>query len=352
VFRCAYRYSGARLTKSIAGLRVSDRSIQALWYVGAGRAELRPESVAAPGAAEVRVRAMFGAISRGTERLVFEGRVPPSQYQRMRGPHMAGSFPYPAKYGYAMVGRVEEGPPALQDRIVFALHPHQSVFTVAADSVLTVPAQVPPARAVLAANMETALNALWDGAPGAADRIAVVGGGVVGLLVARLCARMPGTQVTVIDIAASREEMAHAVGAGFAVPAAAPQDCDLVFHASGTGAGLATALRIAGEEATIVELSWYGSGEVALPLGEAFHSRRLRLLASQVGQVAPSHRVRWTRARRLGAALDLLADPVLDGLLAPAVPFENLPERLAQIFGSQTDARCPLIRYPGPDEPY
>jgi hypothetical protein len=328
VFRCAYRYSGARLTKSIVGLPVSDRSIQALWYVGAGRAELRPESVAAPAPAQVQVRALFGAISRGTERLVFEGRVPPSQYQRMRGPNMAGAFPYPAKYGYATVGRVERGPPELQDRIVFALHPHQNVFTAAADSVLPVPEQVPPARAVLAANMETALNALWDGAPGPADRIAVVGGGVVGLLVARLCARMPGTQVSVIDIAASRGALAHALGAGFAAPAAAPQDCDLVFHASGTGAGLATALRIAGEEATIVELSWYGSGDVA----------------------APSHRVRWTRARRLAAALDLLADPALDGLLAPAVPFENLPERLAEILGSQADARCPLIRYPGPDE--
>jgi NADPH:quinone reductase-like Zn-dependent oxidoreductase len=328
-------------------LRVSGESIQALWYVGAGRAELRPESVAAPDSAQVRVRALFGAISRGTERLVFDGRVPPSQYQRMRGPNMAGAFPYPAKYGYATVGLVEEGPPELQDRIVFALHPHQSVFTVAADSVLPVPKQVPPARAVLAANMETALNALWDGAPGPADRIAVVGGGVVGLLVAWLCARMPGTQVTVVDIAASRAEIARALGAGFAAPAAAPDGCDLVFHASGTAAGLATALRLAGEEATIVELSWYGAGDVAVPLGEAFHSRRLRLVASQVGQIAPSHRVRWTRARRLGAALDLLADPVLDGLLAPAVPFEDLPARLAEILGSQTDARCPLIRYPG-----
>jgi NADPH:quinone reductase-like Zn-dependent oxidoreductase len=347
VFRCAYRYSGARLTKSIAGLRMSDRSIQALWYVGAGRAELRPESAPAPTAAEVRVRALFGAISRGTERLVFQGRVPPSQYQRMRAPQMAGAFPYPAKYGYATVGRVEQGPPELQDRIVFALHPHQSVFTVAADCVMPVPAQVPPARAVLAANMETALNALWDGAPGPADHIAVVGGGVVGLLVARLCARLPGTTVTVVDVAASRGELAQALEARFAAPAVAPQDCDLVFHASGTAAGLATALRIAGEEATIVELSWYGEGDVAVPLGEAFHSRRLRLVSSQVGQVAGSHRPRWSRGRRLAAALDLLADPALDGLLAPAVLFENLPEQLPEILGSQTDARCPLIRYPG-----
>lgn len=350
MFPCAYRYSGARLTKSIAGLRVSDRPIQALWYAGAGRAELRPESVAAPGPAEVRVRALFGAISRGTERLVFEGRVPPSQYQRMRAPHMAGDFPFPAKYGYATVGRVEEGPPELQGHIVFALHPHQSVFAVAADAVTPVPEGVPPARAVLAANMETALNGIWDGAPGPADRIAVVGGGVLGLLVARLCARIPGTQVTVVDITASRDALAQALGADFAAPAAAPEGCDLVFHASGTGAGLATALRIAGEEATIVELSWYGAGDVAAPLGEAFHSRRLRLVSSQVGQVAPSHRPRWSRGWRLAAALDLLADPALDGLLAPAVPFESLPERLAEILGSQTDARCPLIRYPGAED--
>jgi NADPH:quinone reductase-like Zn-dependent oxidoreductase len=325
---------------------LGEGSSQALWYVGPGRAELRPESVAASAPAQVRVRALFGAVSRGTERLVFNGRVPPSQYQSMRAPHMAGTFPYPAKYGYATVGRVEEGPPQLRGRIVFALHPHQSVFTIAADAVLPVPEQVPPARAVLAANMETALNAVWDGAPGPADRIAVVGGGVVGMLVARLCARLPGSEVTVVDTQASRVEIARALGAGFAAPAAAPQDCDLVFHASGTGSGLATALRIGGEEATIVELSWYGAADVAAPLGEAFHSRRLRLVSSQVGQVAPSHRARWSRSRRLAAALALLADPVLDGLLAPAVRFEDLPDRLAEILGSQTDARCPLIRYP------
>jgi NADPH:quinone reductase-like Zn-dependent oxidoreductase len=328
---------------------VSDRSIQGLWYVGVGRAELRPESVAEPAAAEVRVRALFGAVSRGTERLVFNAAVPPTQYQRMRCPHMAGAFPHPAKYGYATVGWVEAGAADLLGQIVFVLHPHQTVFTVPADAVAPVPRQVPPTRAVLAANMETALNALWDGAPGPADRIVVVGGGVVGLLVARLCARLPGTRVTVVDVEASRAEMAGAFGAAFATPEAAPQDCDLVFHASGTAAGLATALKVAGEEATIVELSWYGAGHVGAPLGEAFHSRRLRLVSSQVGQVAPSHRPRWGRTRRLAAALDLLADPVLDGLLAPAVPFGDLPARLAEILGAQADAHCPLIRYPDPE---
>jgi NADPH:quinone reductase-like Zn-dependent oxidoreductase len=314
--------------------------------VGEGRAELRVESVAAPAPGEVRLRALFGAVSRGTERLVFNGRVPASEHQRMRGPSMAGSFPFPVKYGYATVARVEQGPPELQGATVFALHPHQSVFNAAADSVVALPPGVAPARAVLAANMETALNALWDGAPGPADRIAVVGGGVVGLLAARLCARLPGAVVTLVDVVPARAEIARALGADFAAPAAAQTGCDLVFHASGTAAGLATALRLAGDEATVVELSWYGAGEVAAPLGEDFHSRRLRLVSSQVGRVAPSHRPRWSGRRRLAAALALLADPVFDILLAPAVPFHELPGRLPEIFGSQTDARCPLIRYP------
>jgi threonine dehydrogenase-like Zn-dependent dehydrogenase len=331
------------------GCGLKDQSTEALWYVAAGRAELRAETVPSPAPGEVQVRALFGAISRGTERLVFEGRVPQSQYRRMRAPHMGGDFPHPVKYGYATVGRVVAGPGELKDKVVFALHPHQRDFTVAASAVAAVPSEVPPARAVLAANMETALNALWDGPPGPADRIAVVGGGVVGLLVARLCARLPGAQVTVIDVEPSRRAIVESLGAAFALPAAAPRDCDLVFHASASASGLGTALAIAGEEASIIEMSWYGSGEVAAPLGEAFHSRRLKLVASQVGEVAPSHRPRWDRARRLAAALALLADPALDVLLAPPVPFEELPARLPEILRQQGDARCPLISYGQPE---
>ena len=320
---------------------------KALWYVGPGRAELREEAVAAPEAGEAQVRALYGAISRGTERLVHAGRVPASEYDRMRAPLMGGAFPFPVKYGYATVGRVEAGPAELRQRLVFSLHPHQSRFTLPAEAALPVPDDVPPRRAVLAANMETALNAVWDGAPGPADRIAVVGGGLVGLLVAYLCARLPAAQVTVIDVASARAELAHAIGARFAGPNAAPADCDLVFHASGTAAGLATALRLAGEEASIVELSWYGAGDIAVPLGEAFHSRRLRLVSSQVGKVAPSHRARWTHGRRLAAALALLNAPVLDALLAPALAFEDLPAQLPSVFASDSDGVCPLIRYPG-----
>jgi threonine dehydrogenase-like Zn-dependent dehydrogenase len=318
---------------------------KALWYVGPGRAELRPETVPSPGAGEVRVRALVGAISRGTERLVSGGRVPPEDHQRMRAPRMDGAFPFPVKYGYATVGVVEAGEPSLVGQVVFCLHPHQSLFTVPAQAVTPVPQKIPPARAVLAANMETALNAVWDGAPGPADRIAVVGGGLLGLLVAHLCARLPGAQVTLIDTVASRRALANVVGARFDAPAEAPTDCDLVLHTSATAAGLATALRLAGEEASVVELSWYGTGDVAAPLGAAFHSRRLRLLSSQVGKIAPSHRARWSHARRLAAALALLDEPRLDALLAPAVAFHEVPDRLPALLDASSDLVCPLISY-------
>ncbi len=317
---------------------------QALWYVGRGRAELRREQVSAPGPGEVRVRALYGAISRGTERLVLAGRVPESEAERMRGPFMGGAFPFPVKYGYATVGRVEAGPDTLVGRTVFALHPHQSLFVVPADAVVPVPDQVPPRRAVLAANMETALNAVWDAAPGPADRIAVVGAGVVGALVAWLCGRLPGAQVTLVDVTPARAALAQKLGVAFALPGAAPGDCDLVVHATGSAAGLTAALALAGDEANVLELSWYGAGEVGVALGGAFHSRRLRLVSSQVGQVAPSHRPRWTRRRRLAAALTLLADPALDALLGPPVAFADLPGRLADLLAPE-GAACPVIDY-------
>jgi threonine dehydrogenase-like Zn-dependent dehydrogenase len=317
---------------------------QALWYTAPGRAELRDEIIPPPGPGDVVVRAIHGALSRGTEALVFNGRVPSSEFGRMRAPHMAGAFPFPVKYGYAVVGRVENG--AASGQQVFALYPHQTLFTVPARAITPLPDKVPPPRAVLAANMETALNAVWDGAPGPADRIAVIGAGVVGTLVAYLCARLPGATVTLVDTEPSRAALAAAVGARFAAPPDAPQDCDIVFHASGSGAGLATAIAAAGDEARVIELSWYGAGQISLPLGGAFHSRRLAIVSSQVGRVAPSHRPRWPYGRRLAAALDLLDDARLDALIAPPIAFTDLPAQLPRILAPGSGVLCQRIDYP------
>jgi NADPH:quinone reductase-like Zn-dependent oxidoreductase len=340
------RYSGRRVQESNRNGVVSSQAkdvARSLWYVEPGRAEIREEALPQPAAGELRVRTLHSAISRGTEQLVQAGRVPVSEYERMRAPAMAGHFPFPVKYGYAAVGRVEAGERA--GEIVFALHPHQSAFNVPEAVTVSLPESVTPQRAVLAANMETALNAVWDASPGPADRIAVVGAGVVGALVSYLCGRLPGADVTLIDIDPSRAATAQALGVRFAPPPKAPRDCDIVFHTSGNAQGLASALELAGDEASIVEMSWYGSGTVGLALGGAFHSRRLKLISSQVGQVAPSHRPRWTHRRRLAAALGLLADPKLDALLAPAVAFDDLPAELPRILKPGSGVLCQIVNY-------
>jgi hypothetical protein len=317
---------------------------RSLWYVQPGRAEIREEVLPQPATGEVRVRALHSAISRGTESLVQAGRVPESEYERMRAPAMAGTFPFPVKYGYAMVGRVESDG-ALQGKTVFALHPHQSAFNLAADALVPLPAEVTPQRAVLAANMETALNAVWDAGVGPADRIAIVGTGVVGALVGYLCGKLAGAEVTLIDIDPSRAAVATAMGAKFASPAKAPRDCDVVFHTSGNAQALATAIDLAGDEASIVEMSWYGAGTVGLALGGAFHSRRLKLISSQVGQVSPSRRPRWSHKRRLAAAVTLLSDPALDALLAPAVAFNDLPAELPRVLRGGSGVLCQIVNY-------
>lgn len=307
---------------------------QALWYVADGRVELRAAEVLALQTDGVRVSARYSGLSRGTERLVLHGRVPASEHTRMRCPHQAGDFPFPVKYGYAMVGLIEEGPQARVGETVFLLHPHQQAMTVALGDVHTVPKDVPAQRAALTANMETALNVTWDAGAAPGDRILIVGGGVLGLLIAGIVARIPGTTVTVADVDVSRAAVAQGMGAAFALPTAAPDNQDIVIHTSSTAEGLRLALACAGTEARVVEASWYGDKDVAVPLGGGFHSRRLQLISSQVGMVPPHQRARWTYARRIAAALDLLRDARFDALITGEIAFADAPARVPAILDS------------------
>ena len=307
-------------------------TINALWYTAPGQVALRSANTAAVGAGDVRVAARFSGISRGTERLVFAGRVPASEHHRMRCPHQEGDFPFPVKYGYALVGVVEQGPAARVGQNVFLLHPHQTHATVPAEAVHVLPPHLPLRRAALTANMETALNVIWDSGAGPGDRILVVGGGVLGLLIAGLLADMPGAEVTVTDIDPTRAAIATKLGAAFALPANAPGDQDVVIHTSSTAAGLTTALGAAGMEATVVEASWYGDAAIAAPLGEAFHARRLRLISSQVGALPPSRQPRWTYTRRIGKALELLCDDKYDALITGEIAFADAPAELPEVF--------------------
>jgi threonine dehydrogenase-like Zn-dependent dehydrogenase len=318
---------------------------RAFWVAAPGRGEIRSEPLATPSEGHVLVRTLYSGISRGTESLVFNGRVPESEWARMRAPFQVGSFPAPVKYGYSCIGQVEQGPADLTGRTVFVLHPHQTRFIVPAEAVHPLPDGVPPARAVLTANLETALNGLWDGRPHVGDRIAVVGAGTVGCLVAWLAARIPGCRVELMDINPARATVAAAIGVRFTSPAAALRDADLVIHASGSPAGLALALELAGHEARIIEMSWFGDQMVALPLGGAFHARRLTIVSSQVGTVAASQRARWDARRRMQLALSLLSDPSLDHLITGESSFDNLPDVMAALASSPGDALCHRITY-------
>lgn len=318
---------------------------QALWYAAPGACELRPAPLPPPGPGEARVATLWSAVSRGTERLVLAGLADPAHGTRMRAPMQEGDFPFPVKYGYCAVGRVEAGPAALIGRTVFALAPHQSRFLAPADALVPVPEAVPARRATLAANMETALNALWDAGAGPGDRIAVIGAGLVGLLVTRLAAGLPGAEVTAIDPDPARAPLAAAFGAAFATDAAAVRDADVVFHTSGTSAGLAAALACCGEEGRVVEMSWYGDKPVALALGGAFHHRRLAIISSQVGMVSPARRPRWSHARRLATALSLLDDARLDALITQEVAFTDLAATLPRILEAGAPGIATVVRY-------
>ena len=321
------------------------RHARAFWLRAPGEGEIRQVELPDPAGDEVLVQTLYTGVSRGTETLIFRGEVPESQYAVMRAPFQEGDLPGPVKYGYLNVGVVAQGPPQLLGRTVFCLYPHQTAYVVPASAVIAVPDGVPPARAVLAGTMETAVNALWDAAPLVGDRVTVVGAGMVGCCVAGLLARFPGARVQLVDVDPGRAAVADALGVDFALPADAAGGRDLVVHASATSAGLQRSLDLLGPEGTVVELSWYGTREVRLLLGAAFHSGRLTIRSSQVAAVAPARRERRTTADRLALALDLLRDPVFDVLLTGESRFELLPDVLARLAAGSLPALCHLITY-------
>jgi threonine dehydrogenase-like Zn-dependent dehydrogenase len=321
---------------------------RAFWLITPGQGELRTERLSLPGPDEVLMRTLYTAISRGTESRVFRGEVPPSQYQAMRAPFQQGEFPAPVKYGYCNVGIVEAGPEPWRGQIGFCLYPHQDRYVVPATAITLIPATVPPGRAVLAANLETALNVLWDATPRLGDRITVIGAGVVGCLIAWLAGQLPGCRVQLVDVNAGKTVIANRLGVEFAAPEQAQDGQDVLIHASGSPAGLALALGLAGFEATVIEASWFGTELVSLPLGAEFHAQRLCIRSSQVGHIATAQRSRWSYQRRMDTVMELLTDPALDALISGESRFADLPQVMADLSGDSKGVLCQRISYGNP----
>jgi NADPH:quinone reductase-like Zn-dependent oxidoreductase len=326
-------------------------SARALFYEAPFSARIQSVDVArltandGDAGADVVIRTSYSGLSRGTERLVFEGRLPESEWRRMKAPFQQGEFPFPVKYGYSAVGLVEEGPDALLGRSMFALYPHQSLFALPEKHVIPLPESVPARRAILAANMETALNALWDSRTESGQTVTVIGAGLVGCLIGYLARRLAETEVTLIDINPARAAIAEALGLGFRLPADAPSGAGIVFHTTASEAGLRLALDIAGFEARIIEVSWFGDKQIALPLGGAFHSQRLQLISSQVGHIASPMRNRISHRGRLETAISLLDDPHLDSLITEDVRFDDLPAALPRLLAADAPGIATAVRY-------
>lgn len=317
----------------------------AYWTMAPGHGALRDELLAEPGEGEALVRTCHSAISRGTELLVHAGRVPPAVAEQMRAPFQSGELPGPVKYGYLSVGVVEQGPAELLRRAVFCLFPHQTRYVVAAKALTPVPRGVPLRRATLAGTVETAVNALWDAAPRLGDRVAVVGAGMVGCAVAALLRTFPLERLQLVDVDPGREAVARALGVDFAEPGSAADGCDVVVHASASSAGLGRCLELLGDEGEVVDLSWYGTEQVTVPLGTFFHARRLAIRASQVGEVAASRRARRSRHDRTALALELLRDDVFDHLVTGSTPFADLPDTMRRLAAGELDSVCHVVDY-------
>ncbi|MFY0614545.1 MAG: zinc-binding alcohol dehydrogenase [Hyphomicrobiaceae bacterium] len=339
--------SNPTVSRSRGRIRVA----RSLWYTAPKTVEIRSERLPPSPPGWLTIETHYSAVSRGTEQLIWRGAVAESEWQRMRAPFQDGDFPFPVKYGYSAAGIVIDGPPEWIGASTFALFPHQDVFSLPADRVTRLPDAIPLKRATLAANMETALNAVWDSGAAPADKIVIVGGGIVGLLITYLVAKLPGSHVYVIDVMPERRTIVEAMGATFVLAGADASDvigddADVVFHTSANAQGLAAAISACGFEASLVELSWYGDADIAVALGGAFHAKRLRLISSQVGHVATRRRARWSLARRLNAAANLLDDPLLDHLVGAAVAFDELTSQMPTIFDKAGGGLAPVIAYP------
>lgn len=326
-------------------MRDKPETARALWMTAPGKMEIRNCLLSLHDGHSFELRALYSGVSRGTESLVLSGEVPGGLHDAMRAPFQEGGFSFPLKYGYALVGEVDDG--AAGTRRVFCLHPHQDRTLVPEDAIVDIPEYIPTRRAVLAANMETALNGIWDSGTGPGDRISVIGAGIVGLLTAILANRIPGAEVTLVDTDPAKAHIARTLGIPFAAPEEMAKDQDCIFHTSGNPAGLQTAIDHTGQDGTVIEMSWYGTKTAPLSLGGNFHPGRITIQSSQVGKIPPVRTPRWTYKRRLAKALSLLNDPVLDHLTGPDIPFEDAPERLPDLLKPGSGALCPVIIYQG-----
>ncbi|GAB3842067.1 zinc-dependent alcohol dehydrogenase [Nesterenkonia populi] len=319
------------------------------WTTGPSTSEIRETEVPVPDDGEALIETLVSGVSRGTEGLVHRGEVPDAVAHLMRAPNQLGDLPHPVSHGYLNVGVVREGAEHLVGQRVFTLSGHRQHVVMSTEDCHVLPAGMSAERALLAGIAEVALNGVWEAQLTLADRVAVVGAGLVGLC-AGLLAERAGAHVLMVDQNERRRALCERLGLAAAAPEEAGGDQDVVLHTSASAAGLETALRIIGDDGAVVELSWYGTSAPQIPLGSDFHARRLRILGVQVGEVASPKRLRRTRTERLATALGLLADERFDALITGRSPLTQLPGEMNRLL-ADPETILHVIDYPAHQHP-
>ncbi len=319
-----------------------------LWFTAPYAVELREAPGPTPLAlGQVRLRALASGISQGTELLLYRGEGPTPFDPSLDAP---GAATYPRRYGYAWVGQVVESNSPLLGvgARAFALAPHGDEHCLDAARVRQLSQDVPVERAVLAANLETAVNVVWDAGIGLGDDVVVLGGGVVGLLCGLLARRGGARRVRLVEPSEVRRRLARELGFDAALgldesPRSA--DADVVIEASGSPASLDQAIACARQEGVVVVASFYGQRVAPVSLGAEFHRRRLTLRASQVSKIPAERAAAWSLERRFELVSELLRDSRLDALLEPPLAFDEAPAAYARLASAPGDARQVVFRY-------
>jgi 2-desacetyl-2-hydroxyethyl bacteriochlorophyllide A dehydrogenase len=318
---------------------------RALYFTGPRSVEVRTSSIPDPGAGEVRVQTGRSSVSPGTEMLVYRDEVPPELSVDETIDAFEDTFSYPLQYGYASVGRVTAVGEGVDDewldRRVFAFNPHESHFL--ADPETLVPTTLSDERALLIPNAETAVNFVMDARPRIGARVVVFGQGPVGLLTTALLSEFPLSELVAVDRYETRRQLSESLGADRAVSpdavdGAIESDADVAFELSGNPTALDDAIDVTGYAGTVIVGSWYGTKDVALDLGGAYHRSHIRIRSSQVSRIDPDHADRWDKDRRLGFVRSWLAEHDLSALFTHEFDVDRAAEAYRLLEKRQDEA--------------
>ncbi len=308
---------------------------KALWHLSNQKSAWRETELATTPIDHCQIQSLYSFISLGTEKTVASGMVPPQVAKQMEVPYMEGTFDFPLKFGYSLVGKIQSENHPHYGKLVHVMHPHQSVFNIPNASITILPDSLPAKRAVLTSNLETALNACWDAAINSGDKVLLVGFGNIGALLACVINEMPAVDLHILEKNESRIAKAKTIGFTNVHHSISTDDFDIAFHCSASEKGLQTCIDSLGEEGKVVELSWYGTKSVNLKLGANFHHRRLKIISSQVSKIPASHRPRWDYKRRKSAVLNLLQNPIYDQVLTNEISMKEAPHFFTKLRTEQ-----------------